>query len=124
MRITDPARFEVIDDAPQELRGYIGLRTDGADRRQDFYLDPQHDFICVRWIWWKQRSGQWEKEREEECSGFTRLPQGQWYATQRTVVTYPNPERGTARGGSTGTSTWNCSKRPTSRRTRSMATNS
>ncbi len=94
-----PARFEVIDDAPEELRGYIGLRTIGADRHQDFYIDPQHDSICVRWIWWKQRSGQWEKEREYESSGFTRLPQGQWYVTRRILVTYPDPQRGTVQGG-------------------------
>lgn len=94
-----PASFDVIDDAPEELRGYIGLRTGGADRHQDFYLDPQHDSICVRWIWWKQRSGQWEKEREYESSGFTHLPQGQWYATKRVLVTYPDPERGTVQGG-------------------------
>ena len=98
--VYSPAGFAVIDDAPQELRGYIGLRAGGADRRQEFYLDPQHDFICVRWIWWKQRSGQWEKEREYESSGFTRLPQGQWYVTKQSLVTYPDPERGTVRGGS------------------------
>jgi hypothetical protein len=98
--VYSPAGFAVIDDAPQELRRYIGLRTGGADRHQDFYIDPQHDSICVRWIWWKQRSGQWEKEREYESSGFTRLPQGQWYVTKRSLVTYPDPERGTVRGGS------------------------
>jgi hypothetical protein len=94
-----PASFGVIDDAPEELRGYIGLRTGGPDRRQEFYLDPQHDFICVRWIRWKQRSGPWEKESEDECSGFTRLPQGQWYVTKRILVTYPDPQRGTSQGG-------------------------
>ena len=98
-----PAGFAVIDDAPQELRGYIGLRTGRPDRRQEFYLDPQHDFICVHWIWWKQRSGQWEKEREEEYSGLTSLPQGQWYATKRNVVNYPNPERGTVKNGANWT---------------------
>ena len=95
----DPAGFEMIRDAPEELSRYIGLRTGGADRHQDFYLDPEHDSICVRWIWWKQRSGRWEKEREYEYSGFTRLPEGQWYATKRILVTYPDPERGTVRGG-------------------------
>ena len=95
----DPAGFKVIDDTPEELKGYVGLRAGGPDRRQDFYLDPQHDFICVRWIWWQQCSGQWEKRSEDEWSGFLCLPQGQWYATKRVVVTYPDPERGTVRGG-------------------------
>jgi hypothetical protein len=29
----------------------------------------------------------------------TRLPEGQWYATKQILVTYPDPERGTAQGG-------------------------
>jgi len=95
----DPASFEVIADAPEELSQYIGLRINSGDIRRDFYIDPEHDYIYTRWIWWKQRSGQWEKEREYEYSDFTRLPEGQWYATKRVLVTYPDPERGTVRGG-------------------------
>lgn len=95
----DPASFEVIGDAPEELSGYIGLRANSGDIRREFYIDPEHDSICARWIWWKQRSGQWEKERQYEYSGFTRLPEGQWYATKRILVTYPDPEQGTVRGG-------------------------
>jgi len=94
-----PAGFEVIRDAPEEWSGYIGLRVNSADIRREYYIDPEHDFLCVRWIWWKQRAGQWEKEREYEYSGFTRLAQGQWYAAKRILVTYPDPERGTSRGG-------------------------
>ncbi len=95
----DPAGISVIDDAPPELRQYIGLRVGGAARHQDYYLDPQHDFICMRWIWWKQRSGSWEKEREYKVAGLAQLPQGQWYVTQRTLVTYADPEQGTSQGG-------------------------
>jgi hypothetical protein len=81
----NPAALGLIDDAPEELRGYVGLRIGGPDVRQEFYLDPQHDFICARWIRWELRSAQWEKRHDCELSGFTRLPEGQWYATQRTV---------------------------------------
>jgi hypothetical protein len=95
----NPASFELIDDAPEAFRSYIGLRVGSADNRREYYIDPEHDYICVRNIWWKQRSGQWEKEREYEYSDFTRLPEGQWYATKRILVTYPDPERGTSRGG-------------------------
>jgi hypothetical protein len=96
----NPASFELIDDAPEELRSYIGLRINGADNRREYYIDPEHDYICVRWIWWKQRSGTWEKEREYAYSDLTRLPEGQWYARKRILVTYPDPDRGTSRGGS------------------------
>jgi hypothetical protein len=95
----NPASFEVITDAPDELSGYIGLRINSGDIRREFYIDPNHDYICVRWTWWKQRSGQWEKEREYEYSGFTQLLGGQWYAVKQDLVTYPDPERGTVRGG-------------------------
>jgi hypothetical protein len=95
----DPAGFEMISNAPEELSRYIGLRVNSADIRRELYVDPEHDFICVRWIWWKLRSGQWEKEREYEYSNFVRLPEGQWYAGKRVLVTYPDPERGTVQGG-------------------------
>jgi hypothetical protein len=95
----NPARFEWIEDAPQELSGYIGLRINVGDIRRDLYIDPDHDYICIRWIWWKQRSGRWEKEREYESSDFIQLPEGQWYAGKRVLITYPDPERGTVRGG-------------------------
>jgi len=95
----NPARFELIDDAPEAFRSYVGLRVGSADNRREYYIDPEYDYICVRNIWWKQRSGQWEKEREYEYSNLTRLPEGQWYAAKRILVTYPDPERGTSRGG-------------------------
>jgi hypothetical protein len=95
----DPARFEMIGDAPEKLSRYVGLRINSGDIRREFYIDPEHDYICVRWIWWKQRSGQWEKEREYEHSNFVRLPEGPWYAGRRVLVTYPDPERGTVQGG-------------------------
>jgi len=84
----NPAGFVVIEDAPQALRGYLGLRAGGADRRQEFYLDPQHDFICARWIQWKQRSGDWVKEWEERRSDFVQLPQGAWYAAKHVRISY------------------------------------
>jgi len=95
----NPASFEWIEDAPEELSGYIGLRINMADIRRDFYIDPDHDYICVRWIWWKQRSGVWEKEREYESTDLVQLPEGQWYASKRVLITYPDPERGTGLGG-------------------------
>jgi hypothetical protein len=93
------AGLEVIADAPEELSKYIGLRNDSGDIRREFYIDPEHDYLCIRNIWWKQRLGRWEKEREYEYSDFTRLPEGQWYAAKCILVTYPDPERGTVRGG-------------------------
>jgi len=95
----NPGSFQIIDDAPEELRAYIGLRIDSGDIRRDFYIDHEHDYICVRWTWWKLRAGNWEKEREYERSGFVLLPQGRWFSTRCLLTTYPDPERGTVQGG-------------------------
>ncbi|MHC4745401.1 MAG: hypothetical protein ACYS8Z_26100 [Planctomycetota bacterium] len=94
-----PSSFELIEDLPEELAGCIGLRINAGDIRRDFYVDPDHGYICVRWIWWKERSGNWEKEREYELSGFTRLPGGQWYVRSCILTTYADPTRGTSQGG-------------------------
>ncbi len=80
--IRNPSRYTIIEDAPEELAAYVGLRSERGDIRREFYLDPQHDYICLRQIWWKQRSGQWEKQRDFGDSAFERLPQGQWYASK------------------------------------------
>ena len=93
------SRFEFIQDLPQELSGCIGLRRDSGDIRREMYIDPAHDYICIKWIWWKLRSGNWEEERQYELSGFTRLSQGHWYASSCLLTTYADPERGTSQGG-------------------------
>lgn len=93
------ASFEIIPDLPQELSGCVGVRRDSGDIRREMYIDPAHDHICVKWIWWKLRSGDWEKERQYELSGFTRLPDGHWYASTCLLTTYADPERGTSQGG-------------------------
>jgi hypothetical protein len=96
----NPAHVEIIGNAPEELSMYIGLREDHGDVRYEYYVDSEHDHLCARKITWRQRSGQWEKEREYEYSGFTRLPEGQWYATKHRRIGYPDPERGTRKSGS------------------------
>jgi len=79
----DPGQYTIIKDAPKDLAAYVGLRSERGDIRREFYLDPAHDYICVREIWWKQRSGQWEKQRDINDVAFERLPQGQWYISKR-----------------------------------------
>jgi hypothetical protein len=87
--------FEVIQNLPPELSGCIGLRRDFADIRREMYIDPAHDYICVKWIWWKLRSGNWEKHRQSELSDFKRLPGGHWYASTCRLTMPANSERGT-----------------------------
>jgi hypothetical protein len=89
-------RFKFIDDVPESLSEYIGIKTESGDIRRDYYIDPEHDYIYVQNIWWKQRAGQWEKEREYITTEMTQLQDGQWYVTKRKLIIYPNPERGTS----------------------------
>lgn len=92
----EPALLEVIADGPEELTKYIGLRVNRGDTREDFYIDPEHDYLCVRNIPWELRSGQWEKKWEHEYSGFTQLPEGQWHTAKHVQVFYPAPGRNKA----------------------------
>lgn len=89
-------RFELIEDIPDDLNNFTGLRLESGDIRREFYIDPGHDYICVRWIWWKLREGQWEKEREYFLSDFIQLPDGQWYASTDQLITYAE---GISQGG-------------------------
>jgi hypothetical protein len=79
----NPSQYTIIEDAPKDMAAYVGLRSERGDNRRDFYLDQQHDYICVREIQWKQRSGQWEKQYNWGDVAFERLPQGQWYVSKR-----------------------------------------
>lgn len=92
----DPKRFKFIDDAPESLSKYIGIKTESGDIRRDHYIDSEHDYIRVQNIWWKLRGDQWEKEREYTTTEMAQLPDGQWYVTKRKLTIYPDPERGTS----------------------------
>jgi len=88
----NPSNYTLIEDAPDELKSYVGLRIGGPEIRQDFYTDPQHDSICVRWIRWKQKAGDWVKEWEEQKGDFVQLPQGPWYAAKQVRINYIDPD--------------------------------
>jgi hypothetical protein len=80
-----------IDPIP----GTIVLRKELGNRRDDFYIDPAHDSICVRWLWWEKRGDQWVKTHEQSLSDLRQLPQGQWFATKKCLKHFANPERNT-----------------------------
>jgi hypothetical protein len=90
-----PTQYELIDDAPESLSQYIGIKIESGVVRRDHYIDPERDYIRVRNIWWKKRDSQWHKEREYITDEMAQLPDGQWYITKRRLITFPDPERGT-----------------------------
>jgi hypothetical protein len=95
----NPSAFQIIQDPPEELARYVGLRSESEDIRREIYVDPEHDGIYVKWIWWKRQDGVWHKEREYTQGDLTRLPGGQWYAQRRDLITYADTEQGTSQGG-------------------------
>lgn len=92
----DLKRFILIDDAPENLAGYIGIKTESGDIRRDYYIDPEHDYILVHNIWWKLRDGKWEKVREYIVTELSQFTDGQWFISKKRLITYKNPERGTS----------------------------
>ena len=90
----DVKRFQFINDAPEALKRYIGIRTEAGDIRRDYYIDPQHDYIMFQNIWWKERNEQWEKEREYIATGLSQLPGGQWFISKQKLITYGHSEKG------------------------------
>jgi hypothetical protein len=63
-------------DAP---RGCMGFRLEGAGRR-DFWVDPSHDFLLVRDVWFvKDEKGEWRRDTAKVLGDLARLPGGQWY---------------------------------------------
>ena len=84
-----------LEQAPDLPAGCVVLRhTYGDDLRWDYYVDPGHDFVCVRSISWKKRSGNWVKEREYRLSDFNRLSTGQWYARSQHLTMSGDPKKG------------------------------
>ena len=77
------SKLDLINNPQEQSNAYIGLRDERGDTRRDYYIDPEHDYICVREIWWKLKSNRWIKEREWERSDFAQLSQGQWYPTKK-----------------------------------------
>jgi hypothetical protein len=90
--------LELMTDSAETPPGCIGLRRNFGDDRRDLFLDPARDYICVKYVWWEKRDGEWIVTREEELSGFTALPGGQWQATRQKLVIPANPQRGTSKG--------------------------
>ena len=89
-------RYLFIDDAPESLRQYIGIKTESGDIRRDYYIDPEHDYIRFQNIWWQNRNGKWEKEREYIVTELSQLADGQWFISKQKLITYGNPQKGTS----------------------------
>ncbi|MCL2646557.1 MAG: hypothetical protein FWD61_06070 [Phycisphaerales bacterium] len=58
--------FQLLEAGPETPAGCIGLRYEGNDSRQNYYFDPQNDYVCVKQISWTKSGTEWTKE--DECT--------------------------------------------------------
>jgi hypothetical protein len=78
--------WQIVEQSEDAPPGCICLRYESAGDRRDCIIDPAHDYICVNYIWWKQRDGQWTKDRQDQLLDMQQLPTGQWYPRQWKII--------------------------------------
>jgi hypothetical protein len=84
----------ILTSPPDAVPGTIALRLDSAGgQRFDFYLDPAHDYICVKFVHWNDKD-QSVVERIRELGDLQQFPSGQWYATRMTTTTFSEKPEG------------------------------
>ncbi len=84
--------LETLEATPGDPPGTIGLRTTYGNQRNDFFIDPRRDHICLRQIQWERRDNNWFKQRETTLDGLIQLPSGHWVATRRQIYTGGSPD--------------------------------
>jgi hypothetical protein len=66
--------FHLLDANAETPAGCIGLRQGGEGNfRFDYYIDSQHDYVCVKQVAWTKRGTQWVKDREYTLSDLHRI---------------------------------------------------
>lgn len=85
----------LLANGPDLKPGTVMLWGRGPRAGQDFHIDPTHDMICIKQVWWEKRDDEWVIRRQREVLKFDQLPSGQWYASKHKLTTYPDPENRT-----------------------------
>jgi len=86
-------RAQVLPPSSDAPPGTIGIRVERGDIREDFHVDPAHDFICIRWTYSEKHAEGWHRRWETTLSGLARLPTGQWIATIKLDYRGGDPDR-------------------------------
>jgi hypothetical protein len=84
--------FERIPENADTPPGTIGLRTSRGDYRGDFYVDPLHDYICIKQIAWTRRGSEWIKSTESTLSDLHDVG-GHTVASTLTTHNFADPAR-------------------------------
>jgi hypothetical protein len=79
--------MQVLKDQPDTPAGCVLLRYEVTTSRLDWYIDTEHDYICVKEVGNRQDkdTGEFVSASEREWTNLTRLPSGQWYAGTLTI---------------------------------------
>ena len=85
--------YTSVTDGADVAPGTVALHSDAGNRRDDYYLDPKRDYICLVWIWREKRSDRWEETREYRLLDLHQLPAGQWCAGKMLMKSFGNPAK-------------------------------
>ncbi len=89
--------YRILSDPPEGVPGTVAVRLNSQPGQQfDFYLDPAHDYICIKYIQWSDADRHVSKRWEHDLSDLQQFPSGQWYATRMTSTSYGNDAEGTS----------------------------
>ena len=73
----------MLADSTDAPPGTIGLRWVYDNSREDFYVAPDRDHICLKRISWRLDEDQWRVTWSFTLDDLVQLPGGQWVATKR-----------------------------------------
>jgi hypothetical protein len=82
--------FHLIEANAETPAGCIGLRQGGGNGHVDYYIDPQHDYVCVKQIQWTKRGAERVKDREYTLTDLHRVA-GHIVAGSQHFHGYGNP---------------------------------
>ena len=84
----------ILSNPTESVPGTIALRLDSSGgQRFDFYLDPSHDFICLKLVQWSDGDKN-VVSRFVELDDLQQFSSGQWYATRIKSTTFSDAPGG------------------------------
>ncbi len=76
------------------------VRSERANLKMEWHIDPQKDFAAVRRIQWRKENGGWRLASDQRAVGWKQLPGGAWYVSAwhitDSVMTTKKNAQGTA----------------------------
>lgn len=74
------ADWSSLENTDEEVPGAVALRWDRGEIREDFYIDLEHDSLCVKHVRSRQVDGDWSVEDVQVLSELAQVAGGAWVA--------------------------------------------